>query len=60
MKWVQVNGTHSVASTGNPSFTNSPGQLTPTGYTHVFNSAGTYTYECGVHGAAMTGIVVVQ
>jgi plastocyanin len=60
IKWVQINGPHSVASTGVPSFTNSPGQLTPTGYTFVFTVAGTYQYECGVHGSSMTGTVVVQ
>ncbi|MEO8138733.1 MAG: hypothetical protein ABI742_03750 [Gemmatimonadota bacterium] len=60
IKWVQISGQHSVASTGVPSFTNSPGQLTSAGYTFVFTAAGTYQYECGVHGAAMTGTVVVQ
>ena len=51
---------HSVQSTGAPSFTSS-GLLTASGqqYMFTFNSAGTYGYNCIVHGSAMTGIVVV-
>jgi plastocyanin len=29
-------------------------------YSVVFNTPGTYTYDCGVHGTAMTGRIVVQ
>jgi plastocyanin len=29
-------------------------------FVHTFATAGTYTYHCGVHGAAMTGKVIVQ
>lgn len=52
---------HSVESTGSPSFTSSA-ILTGNGMTHEFEftQAGTYTYQCAVHGAAMTGTVVVQ
>ncbi len=60
IKWVQTSGGHTVVSTGVPSFTGTNTQLTPAGYTFVFNTAGTYTYECGIHGASMTGTVVVQ
>lgn len=60
IKWVQTSGGHTVVSTGVPSFTGTNTQLTPAGYTFVFNTAGTYTYECGIHGANMTGTVVVQ
>jgi adhesin/invasin len=60
IRWVQTSGGHTVASTGVPSFTGTNVQLTPTGYTFVFTAAGTYTYECGIHGASMTGTVVVQ
>ena len=64
IRWVGGSNTHSgahtVRSTGVPSFTGTNTVLTPTGYTVVFNTAGTYTYECGIHGAAMTGTIVVQ
>jgi plastocyanin len=29
-------------------------------YKVKFNHAGTFPYQCGVHGALMTGVVVVQ
>jgi plastocyanin len=29
-------------------------------YQFQFNTAGTYHYECGIHGAAMSGRVVVR
>ena len=29
-------------------------------YTVTFRNPGTYTYQCSVHGAAMTGRIVVQ
>src|SRR2546429_4861999 len=29
-------------------------------YTITFRNPGTYTYQCAVHGAAMTGRIVVQ
>ena len=52
---------HSVRSTGTPSFPSSA-ILTGSGstYSHQFNTPGTYTYDCEVHGAAMTGSIVVQ
>lgn len=59
MKWVSATGSHSVISSGAPSFPPS-GALTASGYTFVFTTAGTYQYECGVHGTSMTGTVVVQ
>jgi plastocyanin len=54
-------GSHSIQSTGSPSFTSS-GVLSANGatYTVTFDTPGTYTYDCGVHGTAMTGRVVVQ
>ncbi len=33
---------------------------TPHTFSHVFNTPGTYTYECEVHPAQMTGTIVVQ
>jgi len=52
---------HSVQSTGTPSFPSSAiisgsGQT----YSHQFDVAGIYTYQCAVHGAAMSGTIVVQ
>lgn len=29
-------------------------------YSHVFNTAGTFRYFCKIHGAMMTGTVIVQ
>jgi len=50
---------HSVRSTGTPTFTSS-GVHTGTGtYAATFTTPGTYKYDCSVHGAAMTGTVVV-
>ncbi len=58
--WIWV-GTldHSVQSTGATSFTSSVIQATGK-YTFTFTPPGTYTYDCAVHGAAMTGEVVVR
>jgi plastocyanin len=50
---------HNVRSVGAPSFTSSP-TLTGTGtYSVTFATPGVYQYDCVVHGAAMTGTVVV-
>jgi plastocyanin len=70
---VAVNGTvtwtwtstgvvsHSVESTGPPSFTSSD-ILTGNGqtYSFQFTQAGTYTYDCAIHKGAMTGRIVVR
>ena len=66
---VAVNGTvtwtwvgsanHGVQSTGSPSFTNSATQNAGT-YNFTFTSAGTYQYDCIVHGTSMTGTIVVK
>jgi plastocyanin len=55
-------GSHSVQSTGTPGiFRNSVVMSSANArYTVTFNTPGTYTYQCGVHGAAMTGRIVVQ
>lgn len=50
---------HSVQSTGSPSFTSSTIQASGT-YQRAFNVAGTYHYDCAVHGAIMSGIIVVK
>ncbi len=62
VRWVWTGSLpHSVASLGTPSFTSSA-VLTgsPNTYTVTFQAAGTYQYDCGVHGTLMTGRVVVQ
>ena len=70
---VAVNGTvtwtwaatealpHSVQSMGSPGFTSSA-VMTGPGNTHAFTFtvAGTYQYDCAVHGPQMTGTIVVQ
>jgi plastocyanin len=70
---VAVNGTvtwtwastaalpHSVQSLGTPGFTSS-GIQTGGGKTYqfTFTAPGTYQYDCAVHGAAMTGRIVVR
>ncbi len=64
--WTGTGGTsHSVRSEDAqgtlPSFTSSQ-VLTGNGQTYsvTFTAAGTYQYDCAVHGALMTGTVVVQ
>lgn len=60
--WTGTGGiSHSVESTGSPSFTSSA-ILSGSGstYSFPFNTPGTYTYQCAVHGAAMRGRVVIQ
>jgi len=57
--WTWAGGSHSVESTGSPSFTTSTVKTSGT-YAVTFATPGTYTYDCGVHGATMTGRVVVQ
>jgi len=51
---------HSVQSVGSPSFASS-GTLTGSGtYAITFPVAGTYQYDCAVHGSLMTGTIVVR
>ena len=50
---------HSVQSTGSPAFTSSTIKSTGT-YSFTFASAGTYTYDCAVHGIVMNGTIVVK
>jgi len=59
--WTWVGATpHSVLSTGAPGFTSSATSAAPFAYEFVFGTAGTYQYVCAVHGAGMTGRVVVR
>jgi plastocyanin len=59
--WGPAAGSHSVESTGTTNFVSS---LVKTGagqtYLVTFTQAGTYTYNCSIHGNAMTGRIVVQ
>src|SRR6266581_3676812 len=52
---------HSVQSQGTPGFTSSAIQ-TGDGKTYsvTFTTPGTYQYDCAVHGAAMSGRIVVR
>ena len=49
---------HSVESVGTTTFASSPVKNSGT-YAVTFATAGTYRYQCAVHGSAMTGRVVV-
>jgi plastocyanin len=56
-----TSSSHSVQSTGSPSFASS--SVMSTGgatYSVTFNTAGTYQYTCSVHPGQMTGRVVVR
>jgi plastocyanin len=59
--WVELDGYHSVEPVGTADFTPSDvisGQGSR--YQVTFPAAGTYEYECGVHGAPMRGRIVVE
>jgi len=52
---------HSVRSQGTPSFTSSPIEAGDgKTYSVTFTTAGSYSYDCAVHGAAMSGTIVVR
>ena len=57
--WAANSIAHSVESTGSPSFTSSATQ-TSGSYAFTFTTSGSYHYDCIVHGAGMTGIIVVR
>jgi plastocyanin len=57
--WTWVGGSHSVVPTGTQTFTGSGAPQSSGSYQFTFNTVGSYTYICGVHGAAMNGRVVV-
>ncbi len=61
VSWSVASGTHTVESTGSPSFASS-GNLTSVSavYTIIFPSAGTFQYDCAIHPSQMNGRVVVQ
>ncbi len=62
--WTWTNNqsvSHSVASQGSTSFASSP-IMSGNGQTYAvtFTAAGTYQYDCAVHGTAMRGTIVVR
>lgn len=57
--WQGQGGNHTVQSQGSPSFTSS-GTLGSGTYPFTFNVAGTYQYDCAIHGPLMTGRIVVR
>ena len=59
--WTWASGSigHSVRSSGSPSFTSSA-VMTTGSYPVMFTTAGTYRYDCAVHGSGMTGTIVVR
>jgi len=65
VEWRWVSGSHSVTSGTCTVGCNPDGQFdsgvgSGMTFTHVFPSAGTFPYFCRVHGAMMTGTVIVQ
>ena len=61
--WAWKDGTHSVLSTGTPSFPSGASADAPHSYSFVFTTPGTYRYYCfehGAPGAGMWGMVIVQ
>jgi plastocyanin len=59
VQWNWIAGNHGIQSTGNPSFTSGPTQSSGS-YSVIFNTAGTYQYDCTVHLTQMTGRIVAQ
>ena len=60
--WTNTgNVSHGIQSLGSPSFPTGT-VLTGDGKTYrvTFNAAGTYQYDCLVHGTMMPGTIVVQ
>ncbi len=58
--WRWVTGTHSVVSDSSPKAFADSATLAAGVFTATFAAVGTYPYHCGVHGAMMSGTVVVQ
>ena len=63
VKWAwNAAGSHSIQSTGTPGIFRNSVIMSGANdsYTVTFKNPGTYTYDCAVHGSAMTGRIVVQ
>ncbi|MFN0097452.1 MAG: plastocyanin/azurin family copper-binding protein [Gemmatimonadaceae bacterium] len=54
--WNMGSVTHNVTFTGGPA---SPNQSSGT-FQRTFSSAGTFNYQCTIHGASMSGSVIVN
>jgi plastocyanin len=54
-KWVGTSNQHSIQLTGVTSTAQSSGT-----FERKFDSASTFAYQCGVHGSAMSGKIVVE
>ncbi len=63
VRWTwNAAGSHSIQSTGVPGIFRNSVVMSGAGdtYSVTFRNPGTYDYDCAVHGAAMTGRIVVQ
>lgn len=64
IKWVNKDSyNHTVTSgtPGNPDGLFHSGTIGSGGtYAHIFNTAGTFNYYCGIHQDIMTGTIIVQ
>lgn len=64
LTWTNMdpfNHTVTSGTPGNPDGKFDSGNIGANGtYSHKFDAAGTYNYYCKIHGAAMTGVIVVQ
>ncbi|MEO8031440.1 MAG: plastocyanin/azurin family copper-binding protein [Gemmatimonadota bacterium] len=59
--WSWTTGLHGVHSTGSPTFTDSDtSSVVGHEYAMTFDAAGSYFYNCTIHGAAMSGKIVVK
>lgn len=60
--FLSLGGTHTVESTDGPppAFTESPSLTAGQTFTLGFGAAGTFRYDCGIHGTSMSGRIVVQ
>ena len=55
-RWASGSSTHNVTFSGGPA---SPDQASGT-FARLFSAAGTFTYQCTIHGGSMSGTVTVQ
>jgi plastocyanin len=58
--WSWVSGFHSVVSDSTPKAFADSAQQASGQFTVKFPTAGSFPYHCGIHGAMMTGTIVVQ
>lgn len=59
--WATPSNGHSVTwDSGPDSLPSNSGVMTSGSYSATLNTAGTWRYHCSVHGAAMSGVIVVQ